>query len=368
MLAGDHVKSASDLDVPLVGVGLFYGQGYFRQRLDASGWQQEEYAEVDVSRLPLEPAVDPDGKAIAPEIETRGGTLRARVWQAAVGRRTLLLLDSDVEGNTPEDRALTARLYDGGVRVRIRQELLLGIGGLKALHAAGVAPGVLHLNEGHSAFAVLEAMRRRMEREGADFDTAVREVARRTVFTTHTPAPAGHDRFPPDLVDEHLGPLRDALGIPHERLMGLGRVHPDDAGEEFCMTVLDSGSPGARTPCRPCTARSRGTRGPACGATARRRTRRSGTSPTGSTCRAGWRRRCSSCTTGTAPRRPARTPSRRSRPASRTSATGRCGRPTWRSRSAFSTRCAGGSCARRPAAASPPSSWSSCRTRSARTP
>ena len=238
VLAGDHVKSASDLDVPLVGVGLFYGQGYFRQRLDASGWQQEEYAEVDVSRLPLEPAVDPDGKAIAPEIETRGGTLRARVWQAAVGRRTLLLLDSDVEGNTPEDRALTARLHGGGVRVRIRQELLLGIGGLKALHALGVAPGVLHLNEGHSAFAVLEAMRRRMEREGAGFDVALREVARRTVFTTHTPGPAGHDRFPPDLVDEHLGPLREALGISHERLMGLGREHPDDADEEFCMTVL----------------------------------------------------------------------------------------------------------------------------------
>jgi starch phosphorylase len=238
VLAGDHIKSASDLGVPLVGVGLFYGQGYFRQRLDASGWQQEEYAEVDVTRLPLEPAVGPDGEPIVPEIATRGGVLRARVWQAAVGRRTLLLLDSDVDGNTPDDRALTARLYGGDLRVRIRQELLLGIGGLKALHALGIVPGVLHLNEGHSAFAVLEAVRHCMEREGVDFETAVRQVARRTVFTTHTPVPAGHDRFPPDLVEEHMGPLRDTLGISRERLMSLGRVNPDDAGEEFCMTVL----------------------------------------------------------------------------------------------------------------------------------
>ena len=238
VLAGDHIKSASDLGVPLVGVGLFYGQGYFRQRLDASGWQQEEYAEVDVTRLPLEPAVGPDGEPIVPEIATRGGVLRARVWQAVVGRRTLLLLDSDVDGNTPDDRALTARLYGGDLRVRIRQELLLGIGGLKALHALGIVPGVFHLNEGHSAFAVLEAIRHCMEREGVDFETAVRQVARRTVFTTHTPVPAGHDRFPPDLIDEHLGPLRDTLGISHERLMSLGRVNPDDAGEEFCMTVL----------------------------------------------------------------------------------------------------------------------------------
>ena len=238
VLAGDHIKSASDLGVPLVGVGLFYGQGYFRQRLDASGWQQEEYAEVDVARLPLEPAVGPDGDAIAPEIETGGGILRARVWQAAVGRRILLLLDSDVEGNTPEDRALTARLYGGDLRVRVRQELLLGIGGLKALHALGIVPGVFHLNEGHSAFAVLEAVRHCMEREGVDFETAARQVARRTVFTTHTPVPAGHDRFPSDLIDEHLAPLRDTLGISHERLMSLGRVNPDDAGEEFCMTVL----------------------------------------------------------------------------------------------------------------------------------
>ncbi len=238
VLAGDHIKSASDLDVPLVGVGLFYGQGYFRQRLDAAGWQREEYAEVDLARLSLEPAPGADGRPVRLEIETGDGLLHARVWRAAVGRRTLLLLDSDVDDNAPEDRGLTARLYGGDVRVRIRQELLLGIGGVRALHALGVVPGVLHLNEGHSAFAVLEMARRRIEREGIDFEQAIRRVGRRTVFTTHTPVAAGHDRFEAELVAEHLGPQREALGISFERLMGLGRVDPADAREPFCMTVL----------------------------------------------------------------------------------------------------------------------------------
>ena len=238
VLAGDHLKSASDLDVPLIGIGLFYGQGYFRQRLDASGWQQESYADVELAKLPLEPALGKDGQPIVPEIETRTGRLRAQVWRASVGRRTLLLLDSDIEGNTPEDRELTARLYGGDVRVRIRQELLLGIGGVKALQALGMVPDVLHLNEGHSAFAVLETARGRVVREGIDFDKARRRVARRTVFTTHTPVEAGHDRFSSELVEEHLGPLRESLGITHEQLMSLGRVDPDDATEKFCMTVL----------------------------------------------------------------------------------------------------------------------------------
>ena len=238
VLAGDHIKSASDLGVPLIGIGLFYGQGYFRQRLDASGWQQEDYADVDLAKLPLEPALGSDGHPIGLEIETRTGLLRAQVWQASVGRRTLLLLDSDVDGNSTEDRELTARLYGGDVRVRIRQELLLGIGGVRALQALGIVPEVLHLNEGHSAFAVLETVRGRVTREGIDFDRALRRVARRTVFTTHTPVDAGHDRFPPELVEEHLGPLRESLGISREQLMSLGRTDPADTTEKFCMTVL----------------------------------------------------------------------------------------------------------------------------------
>ena len=238
VLAGDHLKSASDLDIPLVGVGLFYGQGYFSQRLDARGRQQEDYTTVDISRLALEPALGTNGLPILPSIQTRTGVLQARVWRAAVGRRTLLLLDSNVDGNTLEDRELTARLYGGDDRVRIRQELLLGIGGIQALHALGISPGVLHLNEGHSAFAVLELVRHRMEQEGLDFTEALRRVARRTVFTTHTPVAAGHDRFDRTLVEDHLGPLRDTLGISPERLMSLGRTDADDADEPFCMTVL----------------------------------------------------------------------------------------------------------------------------------
>jgi starch phosphorylase len=150
----------------------------------------------------------------------------------------LLLLDSNVDGNSPEDRQLTSRLYGGDSRVRIRQELLLGVGGARALAALGVSPGVVHLNEGHSAFAALELVRRRMEVEGIDMGEALRRVAAQVVFTTHTPVPAGHDRFSPHLVEEHLGPLRDALGLSYEGLLGFGRVNPHDHGEEFCMTVL----------------------------------------------------------------------------------------------------------------------------------
>ncbi len=171
-------------------------------------------------------------------IETRTGPIRARVWKMAVGRNTLLLLDSNVEGNRPEDRELTARLYGGDSRVRVRQELLLGVGGVRALAALGISPGVAHLNEGHSAFAALELLRLRMDAEGIDAIEAIRRVAPRIVFTTHTPVPAGHDRFPASLVEEHLGPLRDGLGMDFETFMGLGRVEPQDPNEPFCMTVL----------------------------------------------------------------------------------------------------------------------------------
>jgi glycogen phosphorylase len=238
VLAGDHIKSASDLDIPLVGVGLFYGQGYFRQHLDATGWQQEEYIETDVSKLPMEPAIGTDGVPVTVQIETRGGVIRAKVWRMKVGRCDLLLLDSNLAGNAPEDCELTSRLYGGDGRVRIRQELLLGVGGHRALRAMGITPGVLHLNEGHSGFAVLEAVRNRMGEEGVSFDEAVRRVSREVVFTTHTPVPAGHDRFDSGLMEEHLGPLREALGLSHEGLMALGRENPHNHNEAFCMTVL----------------------------------------------------------------------------------------------------------------------------------
>ncbi len=238
VLAGDHIKSASDLDIPLIGIGLFYGQGYFRQYLDKSGWQQEEYLPADVSVLPMEPAIGKNGEPIIVRIDTRNGYIQAKVWRVSVGRRDLFLLDSNVEGNVPEDRELTSRLYGGDKRVRIRQELLLGIGGIRALRAMNVTPSVLHLNEGHSAFAILESIRSRMEEEGMSFEDAVPRVAREVVFTTHTPVPAGHDRFGADLIEEHLGPLREQLGLSHLRLMELGRENPGDNHEDFCMTVL----------------------------------------------------------------------------------------------------------------------------------
>jgi starch phosphorylase len=238
VLAGDHIKSASDLDIPLIGIGLFYGQGYFLQRLDKSGWQQEEYLHTDVNQCPMEPAIGENGERVVVEIETRKGSIRAKVWRIKVGRCDLLLIDSNVEGNAPEDRELTSRLYGGDSRTRIRQELLLGVGGFRALKAMGITPGVLHMNEGHSVFVVLEAIRSRMEEEGLDFVAAANQIPREVVFTTHTPVPAGHDRFNSDLIEEHLGPLRDQLGLSHDNLMGFGRVNSNDYQEQFCMTVL----------------------------------------------------------------------------------------------------------------------------------
>lgn len=238
VLSGDHVKSAGDLGVPMVAVGLFYRQGYFKQYLDQNGWQLEEYIDIKVENLPLEPAVDSKGNPLVVSIETRTGRILAKVWRMRVGRVNVYLLDSDVEGNSPEDRQLTSRLYGGDHRTRIRQELIAGVGGVRALRAMGITPGVYHLNEGHSAFAPLEVIRQYMKDNGYGFYDALRVVAQQTVFTTHTPVPAGHDRFDPGLVEEHLGPLREELGLSFDQLIGLGRVEPQNHSEPFCMTVL----------------------------------------------------------------------------------------------------------------------------------
>jgi glycogen phosphorylase len=238
VLSGDHIKSASGLGVPLVAVGLFYDQGYFKQQLDANGWQEQDYTDTDVDNLPMEAALDADGNQITVCVPTLSGDLFAKVRKMKVGRVDLYLLDTDLEENSPEDRELTSRLYGGDNRTRIRQELIVGVGGMKALKALCITPGVFHLNEGHSAFATLEAARERMEEDGMSFEDAKHEVAKQTVFTTHTPVPAGHDRFDTGLIDEHLGPLRDSLGIDHDQLMGLGRVEPQNHDESFCMTVL----------------------------------------------------------------------------------------------------------------------------------
>jgi starch phosphorylase len=238
ILAGDHLKSASDLGIPLIGIGLLYHQGYFSQRLNKDGLQEEDYANLDINKLPLQTVTESSGQPLVVRVNTRSGFLQARVWQLQAGRVRLFLLDSNVEGNSTEDRKLTSRLYGGGDRVRIRQELLLGIGGARILQALNTFPGVLHLNEGHSAFGILEEIRRVMEYDQIPFHRARRRVSLYTVFTTHTPVPAGHDRFSPDLVEEHLGIFREKLGLSHDEFMALGRVNRGDKSETFCMTVL----------------------------------------------------------------------------------------------------------------------------------
>ncbi|NQT38239.1 MAG: alpha-glucan family phosphorylase [Planctomycetes bacterium] len=238
ILSGDHIKSASGLGVPMVAVGLFYDQGYFKQHLDMDGYQQEAYFDTKVENLPMEPALGPDGEPVTVEIHTRSGRLLAKVWLMRVGRVKLYLLDCDVEGNNAEDRELTSRLYGGDHRTRIRQELVAGVGGVRALEALGITPGAYHLNEGHLGFATLEVVRQRMQNDGMSFDDALEQVAGQTAFTTHTPVPAGHDRFSGELIEEYLGPLRDELGISFDQLMGLGRVDPHNGQETFCMTVL----------------------------------------------------------------------------------------------------------------------------------
>ena len=238
VLAGDHLKSASDLGVPVVGVGLFYAKGYFTQQMEADGRQSERYFEADVEGLPLERALGPGGKPLRVQVETRTSDIHLGVWTASVGRSRLILLDSEVDENSDEDRALTANLYGGDERTRIRQELALGVGGMRALEALGVAPGVVHLNEGHSAFATLELARMLMERDERPFADVQERAAAMTVFTTHTPVEAGHDRFEPGLVEQTLGPLREQLGLSPQDLLALGRVRPADSGEALCPTVL----------------------------------------------------------------------------------------------------------------------------------
>lgn len=239
VLSGDHLKSASDLDVPLVGVGLLYARGYFTQTLDIDGRQQEHYLDTDVSTLPLELARCRDGHPCRVILETNhDDRIHVQVWTARVGRCKLFLLDTNVAENTDENKHLTAQLYGGDDRVRIRQELVLGVGGMRMLEAMNINPGVLHLNEGHCAFATLELARQAMARNGKTFEDVLESVAGMSVFTTHTPVAAGHDRFEAGLIEENLQQIRDSLGLDNSEFMALGRTNPHDENETFCMTVL----------------------------------------------------------------------------------------------------------------------------------
>ena len=236
ILAGDHLKSASDLGVPLVGVGILYTQGYFRQRLDAEGCQQEVYEPLEPENRPVVPALDVDGREALVSIELPNRELLLKVWKAEVGCVSVLFLDADIPENAPEDRALTARLYGGDLRTRIAQELVLGVGGVRALRSVGTYPAAYHMNEGHAAFSGLERMREFVS-TGSSFEEAREEVTRRTIFTTHTPVPAGHDAFPPDLFREFTAGLPGALGTDDEGLWSLGH-HEENWGPAFNMTVL----------------------------------------------------------------------------------------------------------------------------------
>ncbi len=238
ILAGDHLKSATDLGVPLVGMGLAYQYGYFRQYLNHDGWQMEEYSVNDFYNMSMSLEKDENGLERTIEVHYPGRIVKARIWRLQVGRNPLFLLDTNIPENRPEDRELTSRLYSGDNDMRIRQEILLGIGGLRALISLGLEPTVCHLNEGHSAFLALERINLLMENRKLDFDTAFEMVRASNVFTTHTPVPAGNDHFHPDLVRTYLKRKADQLGIDMERLLALGRQDPANKSETFCMTVL----------------------------------------------------------------------------------------------------------------------------------
>lgn len=240
VLSGDHLKSASDLNIPLVGVGLIYQEGYFQQYLNVDGWQQEQYPINDFANLPLTLERDNEGKPIKISVELPGRKLYAQIWRVQVGRVPLLLLDSNIPDNRDDDRNLTDRLYGGDRRTRIRQEILLGIGGIRALEALNMRPDVCHLNEGHSAFLILERIRILMHEKRLNFHEAREIVAASSVFTVHTPVPAGLERFGFDLIDEHFTDYMRELGLNREQFINLGRENMGSY-DLFSMSVMALG-------------------------------------------------------------------------------------------------------------------------------
>jgi starch phosphorylase len=233
VLAGDHLKASSDLGLPLIGVGLLYQQGYFRQYLNAAGWQQEAYDANDFHTWPIELVPN-----VTVSIELPDGRVDAQIWKVNVGRIQLYLLDANLSSNRPEDRKITAQLYGGDLEMRMRQEILLGVGGYRALEALGVRPTVYHMNEGHSAFLALEHVLRLMETEKLSFSEARVLASASLVFTTHTPVAAGHDYYPSFLIDRYFSEFLRRTGTSRGEFLGLGRQDPANEAEDFCMTVL----------------------------------------------------------------------------------------------------------------------------------
>jgi starch phosphorylase len=236
VLAGDHCKEASDLGLPLVGVGFMYPKGYFHQHVSAEGWQEESNELLNWLDAPIEPAVTPEGKPCLTPVPLDDRSVLVAVWRVRVGRVQLFLLDTNLEENAPWDRELSARLYGGDRETRVQQEIILGIGGVRALRALGIQPSVFHLNEGHAAFVVLQRIREWID-HGASFDEALEEIRQTTIFTTHTPVPAGHDAFPFHLVEKHLAGCWGTLGPNRERFLALGS-HDGGTGSQFNMTAL----------------------------------------------------------------------------------------------------------------------------------
>lgn len=238
VLAGDHLKAASDLGLPLVGVGLLYSRGYFRQSLTHDGWQQERYPEYDFFKMPLQLVRGEDQNPLRIEIEFPDRVITCQVWKAVVGRVELYLLDSNVLENEPADQGITDTLYGGDQEMRIRQEIILGIGGMRALRAVGLNPVVCHMNEGHAAFLTLERIRQIMADYQTDFRTARKVVVSSNVFTTHTPVPAGFDLFPSDLLRKYTVKLIEPLKLAFEDFVRMGRIEKENEGEAFNMAVF----------------------------------------------------------------------------------------------------------------------------------
>ena len=238
-VAGDQLKAASDLGVPVIGVGLLYQQGYFRQVIDKDGAQQALFPYNDPGQLPITPLRQANGEWLRLEIALPGYAVWLRAWQVQVGRVKLYLLDSNDAANYPAHRGITSELYGGGLELRLKQEMLLGIGGWRLLGALGIQPEVCHLNEGHAAFAVLERARSFMEETGQTFDVALAVTRVGNLFTTHTAVAAGFDRFAPALIEQYLGGYAEQnLGMPLLDLLALGRQNPDDSSESFNMAYL----------------------------------------------------------------------------------------------------------------------------------
>jgi starch phosphorylase len=238
ILAGDHLKSASDLGIPLVGVGLMYQKGYFRQYLNIDGWQQEAYVENDLFNMPAELVRKESGRPLTISVEYPGRSVQAQIWRISVGRLPLYLLDTNIAPNSSADRMITSSLYGGDRELRIRQEILLGIGGLKALLAMGIEPTVCHMNEGHAAFMALERIRQLRNSRNMTFDEAVEATRAGNVFTVHTLVKAGLDEFGVELMDKYFGNYFPHLGINRSQFLSLGRMLPDDENEAFKMPVL----------------------------------------------------------------------------------------------------------------------------------